>query len=98
MGAGAAVLANVLVSVIRLRRRYRGAYPLPGWALRAEHLGEDGRILVAKVARATLRDAVQEWDELPLGLRTEIQRTVDARIESHLLNEGSETGRHGIRV
>lgn len=74
--------------VVRYRRARAlgGVYPLPGWRLTERHLSEDARVLVARVARASVRDVIQEWEELPVGLRQAIDALVLDRVSRHLVN------------
>lgn len=107
-GVVATVVPLVVVWLIKRQRIVRagGVYPLPGWRLTEQHLSQEARVLVAKVARATLRDQVQEWDEIPLGLRVAINQMIMDQLGRHMvghchrgdqsprhLNNGAKTGR-----
>jgi hypothetical protein len=77
------VVTSWAVTVVRLRRGNAGARPIPGWLLTAEHLSPDVRVIVGKVARASVKDLLAEWDTLPPALQVEIQYMVDARVRQY---------------
>ena len=62
--------------VLVIRKRHGGGLPLPAFLIRAERPSPALRAVVSKVARSSAKDAIQEWDALPPGLKTAVRREV----------------------
>lgn len=62
--------------VVVIRRRHGGGRPLPSWMVTVERASPELRALVAKMARASAADTMQEWTTLSIGLRQVIQAEV----------------------
>lgn len=85
-GAGP-LLGGLVAYLLVLRRRHGSAgVPLPAYLIRAEQASPGLRALVASMARASAKDAMQEWDTLPAGLKEALRKEI-GRMAAHAVAE-----------
>ena len=70
------LLPSMLWYALAIRKRHGGGMPLPAFLIRAEEPSAALRAIVAKVARSAAKDAAQEWDSIPHGLKEAIRREI----------------------
>lgn len=77
---GLVVVTVAVGACLLVVRRRHGGLPLPAWVLTSKNASPALRSLVARMARSELRDVLQEWDEMPPGLRVVLRREIRGEI------------------